>query len=746
MPERARTRQGPIAPPDTTLSVVLSVGLLSASLLWAWYALIYSPTLGIEHDRALTGNLVQGLTVELQSVDRYDESRARNLVVAMQRELPKIRRLDGLDSGPLEVRLQSLEDSLRLGTYDPAIHRAALNELRDVQLQLIARSQRTATAATQSSQRVNLMFVAMLAAAFATLWRMLMRPGHGGIISVLGREQLGQLLFDVSPEAVSIADPKERILAVNPAFCRVTGYDVGEVVGRTLNFNGSGEQDEGFFEAMRADLAEAGKWTGEIWQRRKTGEAYAEKVTRVRIDDESGRACGYLTVSMDLSANKDAERLINWQAHHDTLTKLPNRTLLLERLTRVLVHRRNRSEPGALLSIDIDRFKMVNDSIGPKLGDRLLIEAAMRVAMAARESDTVARLGSDEFAVMLPDLSDYAEAERMARSIQASLLQPFRFEGHEIVVTSSIGIALYPEDGTDPGKVMQRSNTAMARAKELGGNAIVFYESDMNVRAERRLLLETELRRAAREHQLVLHYQPIVDLRTMRVVGAEALMRWAHPERGMISPADFIPIAEETGLIIDMGCWLVDEVGAQIERWNDPAMAHLRFSINVSARQLQHPNDIQALIEHIRSVSANRMSVEITESVLMADHAAVLSFLEELRALGVHVALDDFGTGFSSLSYLRKFHFDVLKVDRSFIRDVERSNTDLGLVASIVSMGRILGVEVVAEGVESDAQLQRLQQVGCDLIQGYFFSKPLPAPEFAAFARTFGCGNEGTSQ
>ncbi len=414
-------------------------------------------------------------------------------------------------------------------------------------------------------------------------------------------------------------------------------------------------------------------------------------------------------------------------------------------MTRVLVHRRNRNEPGALLSIDIDRFKMVNDSIGPTLGDRLLIECAMRIAMAARESDTVARLGSDEFAVMLPDLSDYAEAERMARSIQASLSQPFRLDDHEIVATASIGIALYPEDGTEPGSVIARSNTAMARAKELGGNAIVFYEADMNALAQRRLYLETELRRAVQKRQLVMHYQPIIDQRTRRVVGAEALMRWMHPEQGVISPGEFIPIAEESGQIVELGCWLVDEVGAQIERWNDPAMSHLRYSINVSARQLHHANDIHALIEHLRAVDTNRMSVEITESVLMVDHAAVLSFLEELRALGVHVALDDFGTGFSSLSYLRQFRFDVLKVDRSFIRDIEHSNTDLGLVASIVSMGRILGVDVVAEGVESDAQLRRLEEVGCDLIQGFLFSKPLPAAEFAEFARDFGRINGSAS-
>jgi diguanylate cyclase (GGDEF)-like protein/PAS domain S-box-containing protein len=737
MPQRVDARSGLVAPPG----VLVSVGLLTAALLWAWYAWIFSPSLALERDRTLAGNVVQNLSGPLLTAG-YDEGRARDLVVALHRELPRIERLDGVESGTLSIALQRLEDALRLGTYNPTVHRAALSELRAVQLQLIARSQVNATTAGETSLRVNLTFIALLGAVVVmAAVRMRSRPEQRGVISVLGRERLGQLLFDISPEAVSIADDSERILAVNPAFCRVTGYDLHEAVGRQLGFNGTGEQDERFFESMRRELAQSGKWAGEIWQRRKTGEAYAEKVTRVRIDDESGVGCGYLTVAMDLSANKDAERLINWQAQHDTLTKLPNRTLLLERLTQVLVPRRGRIEAGALLSVDIDRFKVVNDSIGPTLGDRLLIEVAMRIAMAARESDTVARLGSDEFAVMLPDLSDYAEAERMARTIQNSLAQPFGIDGHEIVVTGSVGIALYPQDGTDAGSVMQRSNTAMTRAKELGGNVIVFCEVDMNERAEKRLLLETALRRAVRERQLVLHYQPIVDLRSMQVVGAEALMRWKHPERGLVPPSEFIPVAEDSGLIVEMGYWLVEEVGAQMQRWSDPVLSQLRVSINVSGRQLKHADDIRDLVERVRAGPAHRMSVEITESVLMADHEGVLGFLNDLRGLGVRLALDDFGTGFSSLSYLRRFRFDVLKIDRSFIGDLERSNTDLGLVASIVSMGRILGVDVVSEGVESDAQLRCLQQTGCNLIQGYLFSKPLPADEFAAFARDFGKTN-----
>ena len=712
-------------------------GVLAAALLWGWYAWIFAPTVFVERDRAIADDTRTGVTAALQTVGAEDEARARELVVSMRREMPKLKRLDGIETAQLERCLQRLEDALRLGTYDVALHRAAIDELRDVQLQLIARGQRTATLAAQSSQRANLMFIALLGVGLALMLRARAPEQTRGLVPLLGRDPLGRLLFDVSPEAVSIADQHERIIAVNAAFCRVTGYDAAEAVGRALNFNGSGEQDERFFDTVREKVTDSGTWTGEIWQRRKSGEAYAEKVTRVRIDDAGGQCAGYLTVSMDLSANKDAERLINWQAHHDALTKLPNRTLLLERLTRTLVHRRSRDERGALLSIDIDRFKMVNDSIGPKLGDRLLIEAAMRVAMAAREGDTVARLGSDEFAVMLPDLTDYAEAERMARSIQTSFAQPFHLNEHEIVASASVGIALYPDDGTDPGSIVQRSNAAMARAKELGGNAIVFYEADMNARAERRLLLETELRRALRERHLEMHYQPIVDLRAKRVVGAEALMRWRHPELGMIAPGEFIPIAEDTGLIVDMGRWLVEEVAAQVNRWGEAALADLRVSINVSGRQLQHADDMRALIDLVRAGPAERLAVEITESVLMTDDAAVLASLNELRALGVRVALDDFGTGFSSLSYLRQFRFDVLKVDRSFIRDIERSNTDLGLVASIVSMGRILGVDVVAEGVETEAQLQCLRQIGCDLIQGYFYSKPLPADAFADYARTF---------
>ena len=406
----------------------------------------------------------------------------------------------------------------------------------------------------------------------------------------------------------------------------------------------------------------------------------------------------------------------------------------------MLVPRRNRIEAGALLSIDIDRFKVVNDSIGPKLGDRLLIEAAMRIAMAARESDTVARLGSDEFAVMLPDLSDYAEAERMARTHpERALRNRFGIDGHEIVVTASVGIALYPQDGTDAGSVMQRSNTAMARSKELGGNVIVFYEVDMNVRAEKRLLLETELRRAVRERQLVLHYQPIVDLRSMQVVGAEALMRWKHPERGLVAAGRVHPDRgrhrphRRNGVLARRGSGRAD---ATLERPGVVAAARVdqrQRSTAETRERHSRPDRARArrsCAPHVGRDHRKRVDGRSRRRARVSERNCAVSACGWRSTISGPASRRSAICGVSGST--------CSKVDRSFISDLERSNTDLGLVASIVSMGRILGVDVVSEGVETDAQLRCLQQAGCNLIQGYLFSKPLPAAEFAAFARDFG--------
>lgn len=544
---------------------------------------------------------------------------------------------------------------------------------------------------------------------------------------------LDRALFEHSPGAVVVTDADDRIIGVNPAYTRMTGYGPREVAGQDVAFNHAGQQDVAFYQAMRECLRERGRWVGEFWLRNKQGEAFADKVTRLRLDDGAGRTVGHLTLSTDLLSSDDAKRLMLWQAHHDTLTKLPNRNLFEERLSRMLVHAEESGSRGALLSIDLDRFKMVNDSAGPTRGDQVLMEAAYRIAMCVDESHTVARLGGDHFAVLMGDVDDVGEVERMGRKILAEMHKAFHFDGRELFITASIGVAVLPEDGEAAGELLQKADAARIQAKQQGGDNLAFFELEMNARAERRLELESALRRAVSSDQLSLRYQPVVDVRRGTVVSAEALLRWEHPVLGVVSPAEFIPVAEDMGLIVEIGQWVVRECQRQLAAWRAEGFDALRLSVNVSPVQLRRERDVQDLLGLLGD-SGDSLVLELTESALMEDSAGVQRFLAQARAHGCRVALDDFGTGYSSLAYLRTFDFDVLKIDKTFIDEMVNAR-DYGLVASIVSMGRILGMRVVAEGVETGDQVQRLKRIGCDLVQGYYFSRPLSAQAFLEYLR-----------
>ena len=711
--------------------------LSALAVVLAWNAFVLAPVQVAERERIERVAVVEDLQAALRRDVATDEESARAFLLDVRRVLPSLERVDMNAADRLRAAARRLEDALMLGRYEPSILTAALADFLAVERSLAQASVLGRERELRSGEVAVWSLYVLIAVALVVLIVAYRDRRRRALDFVLDQERLGKMLFAISPEAVAIADLHEKIVAVNPAYCRATGYDAQEVIGRSMHFNCSGEQDERFFASMRRELAIAGRWTGEIWQRRKTGEAYAEKVTRIAIADDRKRPSGFLSVSMDITASKDAERLINWQAQHDGLTKLPNRTLLTERLSRVLVHRRIANVHGALLTLDIDRFKRVNETVGPPVGDRLLIEAAMRVAMSVAESDTVARLGSDEFAVLMPEIEDEAEVERLGRRLLERLREPFAIDGHELFVTASLGAALFPQDGSDPAGLIQTSNVAMARAKESGGNALVFYQREMNARAGRHLEIESELRRALKEDQLLLLFQPIVAPGTGSVVSVEALMRWKHPQWGMVEPAEFIPVAEDSGLVVEMGLWLVAEAGRALERLSRAGLTNLRVSLNISARQLEREEDLDALLDAVCRGRAERMTLEITESFLMNDAARVNRFMETLHRAGARVALDDFGTGYSSLSYLRQFRFDVLKVDRSFIREIERSNTDLSLVAAIVSMGRILGAEVVVEGVENATQLAALRSVGCELIQGYHYARPMDLERLIEFVAGF---------
>ena len=541
----------------------------------------------------------------------------------------------------------------------------------------------------------------------------------------------GDLLFANAPAAAVFSDSTDRIVEVNDAYVRMTGYAAQEVIGQELTFNHSGQQDDSFFASMRQALAGEGRWTGEFWLRNKEGEAFADKVTRLRVNNGS-ELRGYLTLSMDVAGTDDAKRLMLWQAHHDTLTKLPNRNLFQERFGRVLLRASEDQFLGALLSIDLDRFKIVNDSVGPAKGDQVLMEAAYRIAMCVRESDTVARLGGDHFVVLLSELEDYQEVERLARKIVEDMDRAFVVEGQELFVTASVGVSVIPQDGLETGELLQKADAARIQIKQDGGNNLAFFEPDMNVRAERRMELESALRKAVSNGELMLHYQPVVDINRGLVSSTEALLRWQHPELGMVSPGEFIPIAEDTGLIVEIGHWVVAECQRQLAAWRTAGLTDFRVSLNVSAVQLRHADDVERLLASLKEGGAEGLILELTESALIDNADGAQAFLRGARALGCSVALDDFGTGFSSLGYLRNFDFDVLKIDKTFIDELANTR-DYGLVASIVSMGRILGMKVVAEGVEEAEQVSRLKQIGCDYIQGYFYSKPLAPADFQTF-------------
>lgn len=538
-------------------------------------------------------------------------------------------------------------------------------------------------------------------------------------------------LFDSVPVPVVFSDNQQNIVAVNNAYERLTGYPQSDCIGQHVDFNLSGQQDDTFLDSMRDQLLETDQWQGELWLRHESGEAFSEKVMRISVRDEKRNLQGHLTISSDASNSDASKRLMLWQAHHDPLTKLANRNLLEERLKRSLL---NSGRRGALITINLDHFKALNDSVGPSKGDQVLIETAYRLAMCADESNTVARLGADQFAIVIEDVEEERKVELMAHAIVNSCREPFQSGERQLFCSASVGVVLFPKDGDNTGELMQKADAACALVKQNGGNNVGFFELEINTLAERRLEIETQLRLAIPAGQLSLHLQPILDLEANQVTGAEALLRWMHPELGFVSPAEFIPIAEDTRLIVAVGEWVVEEALRVQTQLAEVGIADLRISLNVSAAQIRRAEDVDRLLTAVNQLDTQHITIELTESAIIDDAEGAGNFLKSLSALGCRVALDDFGTGFSSLGYLRDFEFDLLKVDKSFIDslDVKR---DRGLVASIVSMGKIMGMKIVAEGVETQEQLEQLQQMNCDYIQGYHYSRPLPVPDFVEFVQ-----------
>jgi len=543
---------------------------------------------------------------------------------------------------------------------------------------------------------------------------------------------LAEQVIESSLEGIMVTDPRGRIVSVNPAFTRVTGYGAEEVIGQTPAVLSSGRQSPAFYARMWESLLAEGKWQGELWNRRKSGEVYPQLLHITSICDLAGRLTHYAALFTDISRLKETEARIRDLAYYDPLTGLPNRRLLEDRLLVELSHAVRMRGRLAVMFVDLDRFKRINDSLGHAVGDRVLVEVAHRIRACLREDDTVARMGGDEFIVILGSLAQPDDATATARRIVAVLRRPVVIDGRELVVTASVGISIYPDDSQEASTLIKNADIAMYRAKDEGRNSFQLYQPAMNARSLEHLALETALHGAMERNELLLHFQPLVRADDGALVAAEALLRWQHPELGLIAPADFIPLAEETGLIVPIGEWVLRQACTHHRAWREGGRAAMRLMVNISVRQFRQ-EDFVAMVARVLAdtdMPAALLTLELTESMLMEDVDASTMRMQQLHELGVNLALDDFGTGYSSLAYLKGFPIDELKIDRLFVRGIDRSTRDAALVAAIILLGHSLGLRVVAEGVETQAHLDVLRRHGCDLAQGYHFHRPLSWADF----------------
>ena len=564
----------------------------------------------------------------------------------------------------------------------------------------------------------------------------------GVILDVTERKQteaqrkLAAEVFEQSGEGIMVTDASRNLVLVNHAFSLITGYSAAEVLGRNPRLLSSGRQDREFYLAMWTAIDTFGHWQGELWNRRKDGSLYPEWLSISRVRDANGNILHYIGIFSDLSKNKAAEEHIQRLAHFDVLTGLPNRALLSERASHDISLVQRAGEPLALLFLDLDNFKNVNDSLGHGVGDALLIALAQRLTSMVREQDTISRLGGDEFILVLPG-TDADGAAHLAEKLLETVVQPYQVEHEELATTSSIGIAMYPGDGKDFESLFKCADTAMYRAKKDGRNNYRFFSTEMQTHSARTLQLGNALRRALERDQLQLHFQPQISLQSGRIVGAEALLRWRHPELGMISPVEFIPIAEDSGQILSIGEWVLRTAARQCKDWIERGVCDLTVAVNLSAVQFRHPRLPELIMQILEEekLAPRYLELELTESVAMDRPIEAIAVLDKLHERGIRTSVDDFGTGYSSLSYLKRFKVYKLKIDQSFVRDIAEDPEDKVIVGAIISLARSLGMQTIAEGVETAEQLSFLRDQGCNEVQGFFLSKPLPADQFEALIR-----------
>ncbi|MFJ7566457.1 EAL domain-containing protein [Herminiimonas sp. NPDC097707] len=545
--------------------------------------------------------------------------------------------------------------------------------------------------------------------------------------------QLAALVYQNTSEAMMVTDAHGTIVTVNPAFTEITGYPAMEAIGLNIKILSSGKQDQAFYQTMWHAINTTGKWQGELWNRRKNGELYAERLVINTSFNEDGTVYRRIALFSDVTDQKQNESLIWEQANFDFLTGLPNRMMFHNRLKQEIQKSQRVALPLALIFLDLDNFKGVNDTLGHVIGDELLKQTAQRLRSCVRGSDMVARLGGDEFTLILAELSEISVVENIARKILQALAEPYLLAGEELYVSASIGITFYPEDAGTPEELLKNADQAMYAAKDSGRNRFSYFVRSMQEVAQSRCRLARDLRLALASAQFCLHYQPIVNLATGAIDKAEALIRWQHPERGMVNPAEFIPVAEETGMINALGDWVFRTAAQQAVQWRTLLGTQFQVSINTSAVQFRRdgirPDDWLAWLQEL-GLAGDGIVIEITEGLLLDAGSVVTDTLLAFREAGIAVSIDDFGTGYSSLSYLKKFNIDYLKIDQSFVRNLVPESSDLALCEAMIVMAHKLGIKVIAEGVESAQQRDLLRAAGCDYAQGYLFSRPVVAVDF----------------
>ncbi len=575
------------------------------------------------------------------------------------------------------------------------------------------------------------------------------KDDHGNLVALEGfvtditeRKQaeaqlvLAAKVFEQSNEAFMVTDAYRNIVMVNPAFTTITGYSEAEALGKSPRLLYSGKQDQDFYRAMWEAINTLGHWQGEILDRRKDGSIYPKWLSISRVHDSQGTVSHYIGIFSDITQHKKNEAHIQKLAHFDALTELPNRVLLNDRITLALSAAQRNRTSLAVMFVDLDHFKNVNDTLGHRIGDALLIEVAKRMKTVVREDDTVSRLGGDEFIFVLPG-SDVDGAAHVAEKLLETVAQRYMIEQYELVITPSIGIAIYPNDGENFEALSQCADIAMYRAKRDGRNTYRFFTPEMQASSVRTLQLENALHHALDRDELYLHYQPQISLQDGRIIGAEALLRWRHPEFGMVSPAEFIPIVEDSGQILQIGEWVLRTAVRQLKTWIDNGMAPMTMAVNLSVVQFRHLNlpDMVSQILAEAQLPPKYLELELTEGVAMEDPLGAIAVMDKLHQRGIRISLDDFGTGYSSLNYLKRFKIYKLKIDQSFVRDITIDPDDKAIVSAVISMASSLGMLTIAEGVETEGQLDYLREQGCNEVQGYFFCHPLPADQLEVFIK-----------